>query len=233
MSDQFRQAAQQALEALKSVQDHKPNNETNAAITALRTALEQPEHTGIGGCAMCGAAYGDQVIKAQPEQEPVAWIDLLKQAEEVVCGKSLWKKYINGTPLANDIAVWMANFAQEHTTPPAAQPEQMADAVNALTEDGWIWDGDQWQRPPTAQWDKPSASFNEWWNRSYVDSANPFEIDSAAYWAWAGWQAAQRPWVGLEAEEILDLFDRNNVYGSKWIEFARDVEAKLKEKNNG
>jgi hypothetical protein len=43
--------------------------------------------------------------------------------------------------------------------------------------------------------------------------------------------AAQRPWVGLEAEEILDLFDRNNVYGSKWIEFARTVEAKLKEKN--
>ena len=43
----------------------------------------------------------------------------------------------------------------------------------------------------------------------------------------------QRQWVGLEAEEILDLFDRNNVYGSKWIEFARTVEAKLKERNNG
>ena len=54
-------------------------------------------------------------------QEPVAWVDLLKQAEEVVRSKSLWKKYIDGTPLANDIAVWMASFAQEHTTPPAAQ----------------------------------------------------------------------------------------------------------------
>jgi hypothetical protein len=43
--------------------------------------------------------------------------------------------------------------------------------------------------------------------------------------------AAQRPWQGLEIEEILDLFDRNNVYGSKWIEFARTVEAKLKERN--
>ena len=42
---------------------------------------------------------------------------------------------------------------------------------------------------------------------------------------------AQRPWVGLTPEEILDLFDRNNVYGSKWVEFARTVEAKLKEKN--
>ena len=43
--------------------------------------------------------------------------------------------------------------------------------------------------------------------------------------------APKRQWVGLETEEILDLFDRNNVYGSKWIEFARTVEAKLKEKN--
>ena len=42
----------------------------------------------------------------------------------------------------------------------------------------------------------------------------------------------QRPWVGLTPEEILDLFDRNNVYGSKWVEFARTVEAKLKEKND-
>ena len=42
----------------------------------------------------------------------------------------------------------------------------------------------------------------------------------------------QRSWVGLEPEEILDLFDRNNVYGSKWVEFARTVEAKLRNKND-
>ena len=45
-------------------------------------------------------------------------------------------------------------------------------------------------------------------------------------------QPPQRPWVGLTAEEILDLFDATNVYGSKWIEFARAVEAKLKERNH-
>ena len=43
--------------------------------------------------------------------------------------------------------------------------------------------------------------------------------------------ANQRPWVGLTPEEILDLFDVNNVYGSKWIEFARTVEAALRSKN--
>jgi len=46
-------------------------------------------------------------------------------------------------------------------------------------------------------------------------------------------QPPQRPWVGLAPEEISDLFDLNNVYGSKWVEFARAVETKLKEKNNG
>ena len=44
-------------------------------------------------------------------------------------------------------------------------------------------------------------------------------------------KAAQRQWVGLTPEEILDMFDINNVYGSKWIEFARSVETKLKAKN--
>ena len=41
----------------------------------------------------------------------------------------------------------------------------------------------------------------------------------------------RKPWVGLTPEEILDLFDVNNVYGSKWIEFARAIEAALKKKN--
>jgi hypothetical protein len=50
--------------------------------------------------------------------EPMQWVDLLNQAEEIVRNKSLWKKYIDGTPLANDIAVWMASFAQEHTATP-------------------------------------------------------------------------------------------------------------------
>ena len=87
------------------------------------------------------------------------------------------------------------------------------------------------QAEPVA-WDKPSASFNAWWDSYRHDPANPFAEGSAAYWAWAGWKSPQRQWVGLEPEEILDLFDRNNVYGSKWIEFARTVEAKLKEKIN-
>ena len=59
----------------------------------------------------------------------------------------------------------------------------------------------------------------------------PTVVDVPPVPLYVKWKATQRPWQGLEAEEILDLFDRNNVYGSKWIEFARTVEAKLKKRN--
>jgi hypothetical protein len=52
------------------------------------------------------------------EQEPVAWADIQKEAQQIVESKFLWKQFIDGTPLSNDIACWMADFAQQYTTPP-------------------------------------------------------------------------------------------------------------------
>ena len=57
------------------------------------------------------------------------------------------------------------------------------------------------------------------------------EIDAIPVGTFLYTTPPQRPWVGLTPEEILDLFDVNNVYGSKWIAFARTVEAALKKKN--
>ena len=54
----------------------------------------------------------------QPAQEPVAWADIQKEAQQIVESKFLWKKFIDGTPLSNDIACWMADFAQQYTAPP-------------------------------------------------------------------------------------------------------------------
>ena len=49
---------------------------------------------------------------------------------------------------------------------------------------------EQQQAEPVA-WDKPSASFDEWWDGDRRrDKANPFQTDSFSYWAWEGWQAA-------------------------------------------
>ena len=85
--------------------------------------------------------------------------------------------------------------------------------------------------------DKPSASFNAWWDSYRHDPANPFAEGSAAYWAWAGWKAAQRPWQGLTDEEI----HRTTVllgFNPEWKTeigmahaIVRNLEAKLKERN--
>jgi hypothetical protein len=76
-----------------------------------------------------------------------------------------------------------------------------------------------------------------WWQaKQYADAVNTTppaaQPEQVVDCPRCGHVCSQRPWVGLTPEEILDLFDRVNVYGSKWIEFARAVEAKLKAKND-
>lgn len=41
------------------------------------------------------------------------YIELLKEAQEIVRHKCTYKRFIDGTPLDNDIAVWMADFVME------------------------------------------------------------------------------------------------------------------------
>jgi hypothetical protein len=100
---------------------------TNRQVEILSDALAKSRRE-VAAIKQAFAAQQEHEPENEPYvslasvQEPVAWVDLLKQAEEVVRSKSLWKKYIDGTPLANDIAVWMASFAQEHATPPAQRP---------------------------------------------------------------------------------------------------------------
>ena len=142
-------------------------------------------------------------------------------------------------------------YTKTFIDPPAAQPEQQAEPVAWLKED---WTGGHlnyesvyagafaafpvYKHPPAAQpaqLDKPSASFNEWWDSDsdYDGSANPFRDGSAAYWAWAGWQAAQRPWVGLEAEDLAQIESDEFWQVGNHMAIAVAVEVKLKERNNG
>ena len=88
------------------------------------------------------------------------------------------------------------------------------------------------QQAKPVTWDKPSTNFNEWWDGDRRrDSANPFQTDSFAYWAFEGWQAAlaQRPWVGLTEQERNDLEDALGLVIGK-LSFD-NIEAKLKELN--
>ena len=79
------------------------------------------------------------------------------------------------------------------------QPKQQApfspEVINT-TQTAWKMGyeaakAEQQQAEPVT-WDKPSASFDEWWDSDRRrDNANPFTTDSFAYWAWEGWQAAR------------------------------------------
>lgn len=46
-----------------------------------------------------------------PVRESIGFVEALKNAEEIVKAYPLYRKFIDGTPLQNDIAVWMAEFA--------------------------------------------------------------------------------------------------------------------------
>ena len=136
----------------------------------------------------------------------------------------------------------------EETTPQQQQAEPVACRFCFSEKGCWTWqcykcgEIDDVQKPTPQQqqaepvaWDKPSASFNEWWDVNYEDPANPFEKDSAAWWAWAGWKAAQRPWVGLTDEEMSDIVADIDVdFGDllwKVICLTKIIEATLKERN--
>jgi predicted RNase H-like HicB family nuclease len=108
------EALKLALEALEGWDNHgkwvwpetaleQAKRNTKEAITAIKEAL------------------------TQPVQKPVDFALLLREAEEIVQSKPTWKRFIDGTPLANDIAVWMAVFAQDvarRTSPSQSQPEE-------------------------------------------------------------------------------------------------------------
>lgn len=76
-------------------------------------------------------------LAAAPQDEPVAFHELLREAEAEVRAKPVWKRYIDGTPLANDVPVWMAVFAQHHArtiAPPAPAPQPSADPWRSTVE---------------------------------------------------------------------------------------------------
>ena len=49
----------------------------------------------------------------QPSNLRTDYVSLLSEAQKRVRASVLFKRFIDGTPLSNDIAVWMADLAQD------------------------------------------------------------------------------------------------------------------------
>ena len=82
------------------------------------------------------------------------------------------------------------------------------------------------QEPVAWMWDVNNGGGYTTRNVGLYKTDIPFAKHTPLYTA-----PPQPTWVDLTDEQIFALFDSHNVYGSKWLEFARAVLAKSKEKN--
>ena len=249
----LRQAAQQALEALEyaSTGNRRPEI-IGPVITALRTALEQQAEPSQWRDMVVVSLVREGIDKhkareladhfaAQQQAEPVS-MRMPKVGDKVICledesfgevvsltgGGSpdiTFDDGTRGTYLLREFAELFGYVAapQQQAEPPPEWPLiKNILAVFGLDAIAFVaaWKAAQQQAEPGTR-----EGFNNWWDSEYDDSENRFEKDSAAYWAWAGWQAAQRPWVGLtglEQKALMAMTSRDAVF---------DTEAKLKERN--
>lgn len=126
-----RAAMKMALDALSwianvNAMDYEYQRKAREPIEALRQAL-----------ALDKKADNARELKLdyEPEQAPVNWLTLQPEAQAIVEGKYLFKRFIDGTPLANDIAVWMTEFALKYATPHSAKGS--ADSAEGFGKRKW------------------------------------------------------------------------------------------------
>jgi len=120
--------------------------------------------------------------------------------------------------------VWKTGYVAQqgdklYTNPPAAQPAQRT------------------EQEPVSKLQEPTAE-RAWFTIAELNAWADKKLSENPHWVMPKDEPErdepppQRTWVDLTPEEILDMFDDQQVYGSKWLEFARAVENKLKEKNS-
>lgn len=80
------------------------------------------------------------------------------------------------------------------------------------------------------QWD--NKAFNNWWDSDYDDSTNPYEKDTFAYWAWAGWQAAlaQPAQEPVANDRALQLVTHQL---NHWVAYATELRERLNKYEGG
>lgn len=80
-------------------------HDIGARVSAAHNLARQ-EQAKHGKVEACDPPMGIDTPPKLP-----AWQDVLGDAEQTVRQKPLWPKFIKGTPLENDVPVWMADFA--------------------------------------------------------------------------------------------------------------------------
>lgn len=63
--------------------------------------------------------------------------------------------------------------------------------------------------------------FNAWWDSDELVEDNPFDMDTAIFWAWEGWQAG----IKREREECAKVCDETNNWPIAHVIRARGSDA--------
>ena len=214
------------------------------AITAIQEALAQPAQEpsqwrdmvvvslvreGINKHKARELAHHFATILQQPAQEPVGpiadgWSINFSNGHSGLGVYAHLDEYPEeGAILLSGVPKWATDAIREVR----AQPAQEIDAVETLTEEGWIWDGDQWQRPP-----QPEQEPVAW---TVTGQVNDWSKDFSAYQTQHYTRPVyttppKRPWVGLTDNDYLNALD-NHPYEGSDRELWLVLEAKLKELN--
>jgi len=105
-----------AIRAMKGADDMTlPERMVEAAALKIQ---EQADWAGITIAGRVARLLAEQAIRAALAREllegtnvPGEWAALLDEAQRYVRDKPQWQRWVDGTPLDNDVPVWMADFA--------------------------------------------------------------------------------------------------------------------------
>jgi len=153
--------------------------------------------------------FADGKKAAQPEQEPVA--------HPVIAGALF------------DFMGWLTCRKERLVLSSVDEAGPAVDAIRDFAkmrglslDDAKVQDWQDNATPPAAQ---PPA---EW--ELIKNILAEYGLDAIAFVA--QWKAAQRPWVGLDEDDIRELYGKDlNYRDGDFLRYAMAVEAKLKERN--
>lgn len=132
-----------ALDRLYAAPSHEPQI-IDSPETGWPSRIINGKHVP---CTHDGRVHPSELSAEQQGAEP--WGYATK-----AFGWGLVSKQVYESILASHGPEWAVQLYT--ATPPAGPSEREHDAVATLIEDGWLWDGDQWQRPPAKQqWAEP------------------------------------------------------------------------------
>lgn len=107
----------------------------------------------------------------------------IEGAQAIVESKVLWKRFIDGTPLQNDIAVWMADFAHAYANP-LPPSDQWIPVTERLPEEGVevLVLGNAWGDRAKGTWQRVASWKEGNWHDGCYDDGVEQPLGYVTHW---------------------------------------------------